>query len=74
LKKQEDELEKLEKELKSKQQTAEYIRSILMALASSPLTPQEKIQAKKNELEDLKLEIQKIEIKIQKIRMQKKTA
>ena len=70
--KKESTLDELERELKTKQQTADYVRSMLMALSSMPLTPAEKISEKQHELDDVMLDIQKLEIKIQKAKMEKK--
>ena len=64
--------QKLEREFKSKKETADYLRSMLMALSSMPLTPSEKIEEKQKELDTVMSEIQHLEIKIQKAKMEKK--
>ncbi|MBQ9553512.1 hypothetical protein IJU97_00675 [bacterium] len=58
--------------MKAKQQTADYIRSMLMSLSLNPLTPAEKISEKQQELNDIMADIQHLEIKIQKAKMEKK--
>ena len=70
--KKESSLDELERELKSKQQTADYLRSMLMALSSMPLTPAEKMEEKQKELDGVMSEIQHLEIKIQKAKMEKR--
>ena len=58
--------------IKSKKETADYLRSMLMALSSMPLTPAEKIADKQQELDTIMSDIQHLEIKIQKAKMEKK--
>ena len=70
--KKESTLDELERELKSKKETADYLRSMLMALSSMPLTPAEKISDKQQELDTIMSDIQHLEIKIQKAKMEKK--
>ena len=72
LEKKESTLDELEREFKSKKETADYLRSMLMALSSMPLTPSEKIEEKQKELDTVMSEIQHLEIKIQKAKMEKK--
>jgi len=70
--KKESSLDEWEREKKSKQQTADYLRSMLMSLSSSPLTPSEKIAEKQKELDEIMFDIQCLDIKIQKAKMEKK--
>ena len=70
--KKESTLDELEREFKSKKETADYLRSMLMALSSMPLTPSEKIEEKQKELDTIMSDIQYLEIKIQKAKMEKK--
>ena len=70
--KKESTLDELEREIKSKKETADYLRSMLMALSSMPLTPAEKIADKQQELDTIMSDIQHLEIKIQKAKMEKK--
>ncbi|MBQ7617045.1 hypothetical protein IJS64_03535 [bacterium] len=65
-------MDEWEREKKSKQQTADYLRSMLMSLSSSPLTPSEKIAEKQKELDEIMFDIQCLDIKIQKAKMEKK--
>ena len=70
--KKESTFDEREREMKAKQQTADYIRSMLMSLSLNPLTPAEKISEKQQELNDIMADIQHLEIKIQKAKMEKK--
>ena len=70
--KEEDILAQLERDLKSKSESLEYLRTTLMALSLNPLADPVKMSEKEAELETLKTEIQHLEIKIQKAKMAKK--
>lgn len=70
--KEDDILVQLERDLKSKTESLEYLRTNLMALSLNPLADPVKISEKEGELETLKSEIQRLEIKIQKTKMAKK--